>query len=39
MGLVIIYGLGGYCTDCTPDHDHPLHNIVEEIETPDEVIE
>lgn len=28
MGTYITYGLGGYCKDCTPDHDHPLHNIV-----------
>jgi len=31
-----IYGIGGYCADCTPDHDHPLYNIIEETEVPDE---
>lgn len=34
----ITYGLGGYCADCTPDHDHPLHNIVEQYEIPDEPV-
>ena len=24
-----LYGIGGYCEDCSPDHDHPLHNIIE----------
>ena len=27
-----LFGIGGYCADCTPDHDHPLHNIIEERE-------
>lgn len=31
----IHYGLGGYCQDCSPDHDHPLHNVVEIVEIPD----
>jgi len=35
MAINIIYGLGGYCADCTPDHDHPLNNIIEEVEVPD----
>ena len=24
----VTYGLGGYCENCTPEHEHPLHNIV-----------
>jgi len=31
-----IYGEGGYCVDCVPSHDHPLNNIIEETELPDE---
>jgi hypothetical protein len=30
-----IYGLGGFCAECSPSHDHPLNNIVEEIDIPD----
>ena len=33
----IVYGFGGYCENCDKTHDHPLHNIVEEKEIPDEV--
>ena len=36
MTLLTVFGLGGYCADCTPDHDHPLHNIIEQVELPDE---
>lgn len=25
-----LFGIGGYCEDCSPTHDHPLHNIIEE---------
>jgi hypothetical protein len=32
---IVTYGLGGYCEKCSDKHDHPLHNIVEEIEIPD----
>jgi hypothetical protein len=34
MGMIINYGLGGFCADCDPSHEHPLNNIisVEEIE-------
>jgi hypothetical protein len=28
MGTYVTYGLGGYCAECDPSHDHPLHNIV-----------
>jgi len=28
MGINITYGLGGYCEDCDPSHNHPLHNII-----------
>lgn len=31
----IIFGLGGFCEDCNPLHDHPLNNIIEEIDGPD----
>lgn len=36
MALNIVYGIGGYCAECDPSHDHPLHNIVEQTEVPDE---
>ena len=35
MAISTTYGLGGYCADCDPSHDHPLNNIVETIELPD----
>jgi len=28
-----IYGEGGYCENCSVDHDHPLNNIIEETTT------
>lgn len=31
-----IYGFGGFCAECNSSHDHPLNNIVEEIDLPDE---
>ena len=31
-----IYGEGGFCENCSPDHDHPFSNIIEETELPDE---
>lgn len=31
-----IYGLGGYCENCDESHDHPLHNLIAEIDLPDE---
>jgi hypothetical protein len=34
MSLQIIYGIGGYCGNCNSSHDHPLNNIIEEIELP-----
>ena len=33
---VVTFGLGGYCENCDETHDHPLHNIVEDVEIPDE---
>lgn len=36
MGRIVTFGLGGYCENCDPSHDHPLHNIVEIIDEPDE---
>ena len=35
----ITFGFGGYCENCDETHDHPLHNIVEDIEILDEVTE
>jgi hypothetical protein len=35
MNREVIFGLGGFCENCDETHDHPLHNIVEVIETPD----
>lgn len=35
----VTFGLGGYCADCNPNHDHPLHNIIDLVETPNEVSE
>lgn len=34
------YGLGGYCAECNPSHDHPLHNLIEsyEYELPEEQV-
>lgn len=37
MGFQITFGLGGYCENCDPSHDHPLNNIVEVLEIPDEL--
>jgi hypothetical protein len=39
MAINTIYGLGGYCSNCGPSHDHPLYNIIEEVEVLDEVPE
>lgn len=33
---ILTYGTGGTCFDCDPTHDHPLHNIIEVIDLPDE---
>ena len=33
------YGLGGYCADCDETHNHPLHNLIEVIEVPDEMVD
>ena len=35
MTRIVTYGLGGYCEDCDESHDHPPHNIVEDIDLPD----
>lgn len=35
MALNQICGIGGYCENCDPSHDHPPHNIIEEVEVPD----
>lgn len=36
MTRVVTFGFGGYCADCNESHDHPLHNIVEIIDEPEE---
>ena len=36
MGTIVTYGLGGYCADCNPSHPHPLNNLIEVTEVPDE---
>lgn len=33
--IITTYGDGGYCENCDSSHNHPLHNIVEQIEVPD----
>lgn len=35
MALNQIFGIGGYCENCDPSHEHPLHNIIEEVEVPE----
>lgn len=37
MATNIIYGEGGWCQNCSTEHDHPLNNILEIQEIPDEV--
>ncbi len=37
MGFQITFGEGGYCENCDSSHDHPLNNIVEVLEIPDEL--
>lgn len=36
MGFIVTYGEGGYCENCDSSHDHPLNNLVEVLEIPDE---
>jgi hypothetical protein len=36
MAQNITFGLGGYCADCNDSHDHPINNIIEIVEVPDE---
>jgi hypothetical protein len=36
MNSIITYGLGGYCENCDESHDHPLNNLVEIVELPDD---
>jgi len=35
MAKHTVYGLGGFCSDCSNEHDHPLHNIIEEFDIPE----
>lgn len=37
MGFKVTFGEGGYCENCDPSHDHPLNNIIEIVEIPDEL--
>ena len=39
MSREVVFGFGGFCDNCDETHDHPLHNIVEVIDHPDEEIE
>jgi hypothetical protein len=34
--IITTYGVGGFCVDCDATHDHPLNNIIEITEIPDE---
>jgi hypothetical protein len=36
MANLIVYGLGGYCAECNDSHNHPLNNIVQIVELPDD---
>jgi hypothetical protein len=36
MNRIVTFGIGGYCADCDESHDHPLYNIVDYQEFPDE---
>ena len=38
MALNQTFGIGGYCMNCDPSHDHPPHNIIEEVEIPDDAV-
>jgi len=35
MSKEVVYGLSGFCENCDETHNHPLHNIVEVIDTQD----
>ena len=35
MAQKYTYGLGGYCENCDPSHDHPLHNLISVVEIED----
>jgi hypothetical protein len=36
MRINEVYGIGGWCKNCDEAHDHPLNNIIEMVEVPDE---
>ena len=36
MSRQVTFGLGGYCADCDETHDHPLHNIISDVEIADQ---
>jgi hypothetical protein len=33
---ITVFGIGGYCENCDPSHDHPLNNLISIEEIPDE---
>lgn len=35
----IVYGVGGYCENCDASHDHPIHNVIEDIEIIEESLD
>lgn len=35
MAQHVTYGIGGYCKNCDPSHDHPLHNLISVVEIED----
>ena len=37
--MIVTYGIGGYCADCDPLHNHPLNNVISVEEISDEVTE
>ena len=39
MTQITVYGLGGFCADCSSEHLHPLHNIIEIYEIEESVAE
>lgn len=35
MAQIITFGTSGYCENCSPEHDHPLNNLIGVEEMPD----
>lgn len=36
MAQIVTFGLGGFCENCDESHDHPLHNVVDVVDIPDD---